>query len=186
MEKSKAYWAGYDAAVNKPNTTNSNFGFFATEQSMADWSRGNADGKAALTGQMKEENYIPKMFNDRYVEMLIECRECPSCKRKMIRKAPEGVFPMYRATSQESQAVRANIGFISQSKIDDDHICTQCEKDGKASFTCHLCYEVRPTSDIQQSFGDGDEYLCKHCYETVPAKKWESVVKELYESHRYD
>lgn len=41
----KAEEMGYDAAINKPNTTNCHFSLFATKELMEAWSRGKKRGE---------------------------------------------------------------------------------------------------------------------------------------------
>jgi len=57
---------------------------------------------------------------------------------------------------------------------------------GKASFVCTLCNERRTSDQVQERFGDPPEFLCKICYSSVSALKWDQKNKELNEAHRYD
>jgi len=45
MNKSKEYQAGYDAAINGPNTTNCHFSLFSTPEKTKEWERGKKDGE---------------------------------------------------------------------------------------------------------------------------------------------
>lgn len=137
------------------------------------------------------ENYTPKIHKDgRYVEMIIQAEKCPICKKVMIKKVKEytldNLFPVNWQMNQEAQAKRAGIVFKSTTKVDDENICEECEKAGKADFLCALCNERKSTDKIQKSIGDAPEFLCKDCYDTVPAKIWGDKLNELQEAHRYD
>lgn len=44
MEKSQVYEAGYDCGLNGANTTNSNFKYFTSQESMQEWNRGKIRG----------------------------------------------------------------------------------------------------------------------------------------------
>jgi hypothetical protein len=39
---------------------------------------------------------------------------------------------------------------------------------------------------VEEQFGDPAEYLCKPCYETVPASVWDAAKERLRRSHQYD
>jgi hypothetical protein len=52
---SRAEAMGYDAAINKPNTTNCHFSCFATKELMKAWERGNKRGKAELQSRKNEQ-----------------------------------------------------------------------------------------------------------------------------------
>lgn len=137
------------------------------------------------------ENYTPKIHEDgRYVEMIIQAEKCPICKKVMIKKVKEymldKLFPAYWKMNQEAQAKRAGIVFKSTTKVDDENICEECEKAGKADFLCALCNERKSTDKIQESIGDAPEFLCKDCYDTVPVKIWDDKLNKLQEAHRYD
>jgi len=137
------------------------------------------------------ENYTPKIYEDgRYVEMIIQAEKCPICKKVMIKKVKEymldKLFPTYWQMNQEAQAKRAGIVFKCTTKVDDENICEECEKAGKADFLCALCNERKSIDKIQESIGDAPEFLCKDCYDTVPAKIWDDKLDELQEAHRYD
>lgn len=133
------------------------------------------------------QKYTPKIHEGgKYVEMLIEAKKCPICSKVMIHKAKAGIFPMYIAINQDAQMKNAGIVFTSNVSVDDKLICVECEASGKADFKCELCGERRPTNLIQESFGYPPEFLCKVCYETVPAKQWDEKTDELYDQHKYD
>lgn len=134
------------------------------------------------------KDYTPKIIENRFVEMLIQGDECQTCQSLMIKKIKksEGLFPMYHALNQESQAKNAGIQFIGNIKVDDEYICEKCEKEGKADFLCALCEERKSTDKIQEIIGDPAEFLCTDCYNTVPASIWTNKLKELLEDHQYD
>jgi len=97
------------------------------------------------------------------------------------------LFPYYWRENLKSQMERANIMFRGDVKDKDDHyICEECAKAGKSTFICDLCGEERSSELKQESFGDPPDFLCKVCYETVPAKIWEKKHDELWHEHRWD
>lgn len=116
----------------------------------------------------------------------LRTEKCPCCRKEMMDKDKGKLFPFYFAESQESQMKKADIVFRSHSEKDNERICIECESKGLASFICALCGERRNSSDVQESFGDPSEKLCKSCFSTVSAEMWEKKVRELEESHRYD
>lgn len=111
---------------------------------------------------------------------------CASCRKPMMKKAPYGLFPLSIDHDQAAQTARAGVVIESMSTIDDKKICVECEKAGKAFSTCALCKTPKPSSRIEESFGEPAEYLCSDCYETVPAKVWDEKAQELRDRHRYD
>jgi hypothetical protein len=132
--------------------------------------------------------YIPKI-HDGYVEMMVEYEKCPICNKVMIQRLvgyDNRLFPAWIQMTQEAQAKRAGIVFKGSVKVDDDLICEECEKSGRADFLCAICNTRQSTDEIQESFGYPPEFLCKECYNTVPAKTWDEKVSELHEAHRYD
>lgn len=134
---------------------------------------------------------IPLMKNNgKYIAMYMQVRECPICKHSMINKEEHtrrSIFPMFIGMNQKAQAKELNLKFCSNTEVDDKLICQDCADTGKADFLCYLCKERKPTNKIEESVGIlPTEYLCKDCYETVPAKKWDKALEELQEEHRYD
>lgn len=116
----------------------------------------------------------------------LRVEKCPSCKKTMMIKANRGIFPYLWLKGQATQMGESGVVYVSKSKIDDDYICIECESKGKASFKCGICSERQNSAEIQQSFGDPPEHLCKTCYETTPAKQWDQKLELLEEKHRYD
>lgn len=120
------------------------------------------------------------------MEFKLRVEDCPCCGGKMMKEAPYGVFPYCFEECQDAQMKNKGISLISDAKIDDDYICSDCKGKGKASFICALCEERQESDLIKESFGSPAEYLCEECYSTVSAKEWEKKTQELSESHRYD
>ncbi len=116
----------------------------------------------------------------------LETTQCASCRRPMLKKAKEGLFPFTYDFTQEKQMKSLGVVLESSSRIDDDKICVECEAVGKASITCVLCDTVKPSSKKQESFGDPAEYLCSDCYATVSAKVWDEKTEKLRKAHRWD
>jgi len=125
-----------------------------------------------------------------YGLMMVELHRCPICSKWMLYKEVkrwEGTpFPRWVKIDFDAQLKKAGWVTVSQVKVDDHHICDECASAGKADFLCALCGKRKPTSEIQERFGDPSEFLCKQCYETVPAKQWEEKVESLEADHRWD
>jgi hypothetical protein len=118
--------------------------------------------------------------------MLLAAKKCKCCQKVMIEKETKNLFPNFYAINQKAQMKAAGLVYMTATLVDDEPICIECEESGKASFLCELCDERKTTDKKQESFGDPAEFLCKDCYESVPAKKWHEKVDELQESHRWD
>jgi hypothetical protein len=135
--------------------------------------------------------YTPQVIDGKYVLFAAQGRECPICKKIMIKKLQRyyfenSFFPAWVEMNQDAQMKRAGLVYVGGAKVDDEYICEECEKAGKADFKCELCGERHPTSEIQERFGDPADFLCKSCYETTTAKVWEEKCDELQEEHKYD
>jgi uncharacterized protein YbaR (Trm112 family) len=143
---------------------------------------------------MDVEKHVPKIENG-YADVFIHIEICPVCRKPMI-DVPRGklnntwlseLFDHYYQANLTAQMKRA--GIICRGEVkdkDDNYICEECEAAGKSSFVCSLCKQEYPSSDKQESFGDPPEYLCKYCYETVPAKVWKDKRQQLEGAHRWD
>jgi len=116
----------------------------------------------------------------------VRAEKCELCGRVMIPKAPSGIYANYFEDTQEEQAKRKKLQFISDIKVDGKYICQDCADKGKADFLCVMCKERKQSDKKEISFGDPKEYLCTDCYETVPAKDWDLKVDEMENLHRWD
>jgi len=138
------------------------------------------------------ENYVPKIIETNkdiaYGTMLVQLAKCAECGKWMIKRDNRAdCFPPYWKLNFEIQVREAGWEIHSYTKKNNKgYICQSCEENGKASFTCNLCEKDYPTTEIQESFGDPSEYLCKSCYKTIPAKKWDKAVNDLVGEHRHD
>jgi hypothetical protein len=112
----------------------------------------------------------------------LQTKKCPYCGKQMMDRSD--LFSSLK--DQEIQMKKLGVVFRSNATKDNQYICVECKEKGVASFTCSLCGEQRSYEDMQQSFGDPPEYLCKHCYNIVPAKAWDNKVDELLDIHKYD
>jgi hypothetical protein len=126
-----------------------------------------------------------------YGFMIVELHKCPKCKKMMIRRDNSSTwyrspFPRYANYDFSLQLKRAGWVLESSVMVDDEFICQECADAGKADFECFLCKERKPTDRIQERYGDPADFLCKDCYETVPAKVWDDTSDKLMDSHRYD
>lgn len=121
------------------------------------------------------------------MKLNVYTERCPICGRTMMYKSKGRVFSQFGDSDIQKRLIsEQGVVFISSSKKDDEFICEVCESEGKASFTCALCEKTFHTDNIQQSFGDPAEYLCKVCYTTIPANVWEKKVDDLEKAHRWD
>ncbi len=119
----------------------------------------------------------------------LRVEECPSCKKNMMYRDKDrwyGVFPMQDNNCQDAQMKSKGVVYISDSEINNELICIECEEAGKATFTCTICHQVKNSRKLEESFGDRGSYLCSDCYSTIPAKSWDDTVDILNEKHKYD
>lgn len=121
-----------------------------------------------------------------YLSFELEVIECPVCKTPMMNKDKLNLFSRVWGKTQEEQMKKLGVVFRSRAKIDDEYICVNCQKQGKASFFCALCHERKPSDKLHESYGYPPEYLCTDCYRNVPAEVWDKKIEELYDSHRWD
>ena len=112
----------------------------------------------------------------------LQTKKCPYCGKQMMGRS--NLFSSLK--DQETQMKKLGVVFISDATKDNQYICVECKEKGIASFICALCGERRSYEDMQESFGDPPEYLCKHCYNTVSAKVWDDKVADLSDIHKYD
>ena len=96
------------------------------------------------------------------------------------------VNPNNNATgSMKNQLLRAGIRMPSRAQDKDDRtVCTECAP--SVTFTCFGCKTERAADQIKESCGDPAEHLCKTCYSTVPASKWDELMEKLEDAHRHD
>lgn len=121
------------------------------------------------------------------VKMDIQTWECKSCGKQMIKKpSGQSPFPIWFGNDFDAQCKKLNLEIRSGEKIDGCAICMTCVRNGKAVFVCALCKETMHTNEIQESFGDPPDSLCRFCYEARSAKEWIEKTKELSKIHRYD
>ena len=137
------------------------------------------------------DNFIPEVIKEEnhpiYGLVLVQLNPCSLCKKFMLSANIQNrCFLLYYKNDIEHQISRA--GWVEQSniKVDDKYICRECEREGKADFLCSLCKQRKSTKKIEDSFGDPPEFLCKDCYETIPAKIWNEKRNKLQKIHRWD
>ena len=109
----------------------------------------------------------------------VEFQRCWLCDKPII---PQYVYWFV------GQMQVSTLGLVKEGFQDDNghRCCIECKQNGKHTFECALCHELRQFSEVQYEVGDPREYLCKICYNTQSAKVWEEKKTELYESHRWD
>lgn len=117
----------------------------------------------------------------------LQVYDCPTCGRKMMNKDKADLFPCFYKQNQKTQMEKKGVVFISDARINNDHICEVCKKEDKGSFECYLCKKVKTSSKLKKSVGYGmQDFLCLDCYRNVSAKKWDDAITELEERHKYD
>lgn len=134
-----------------------------------------------------ELNTYPRKLTD-YGVMIVELYVCPICNRYMVIAPSKyhGTFPARYDHDFDAQMKRVGWVKMSDVKQDDNNVCVECVRAGKATFLCVLCEQRKPTDKIQYSFGDPPEFACRDCYETVSAKRWTEAINALDNRHRYD
>ena len=138
----------------------------------------------------RTDKYTPTLLDDRRGLLVVNLSKCPTCGRWMLDNSAKNtreVFPTAMGDTLADQLKRADWRFTSGTTVgEDDVICEQCASEGRGSFTCQLCGQVRESSLVEERIGDPPEFLCKICYETSSAKAWNEKQDELYKAHRYD
>jgi hypothetical protein len=134
------------------------------------------------------ETYTPERFDDDHVKVLVRIRACVVCKKPTVPGLQQNhvsPFPAFYRANFAAQMERAGIALVG-SWNDSDPICAACHDAGTVTGECTLCHEQRKLSDMEEKIGLPSEYMCKPCYETVPAKTWATELARLEESHRWD
>ena len=134
----------------------------------------------------KVESYTPTKVDDWHFAFLVEAKPCVYCARPTIATLPDGPFPREWRSNFSAQRDRAGIQPLAFWHENNFPVCIGCKAAGKETFECMCCKQSRPLNELHKSFGMPAEHLCTVCHETVPAKKWEGLVAELEEQHRYD
>jgi len=130
------------------------------------------------------------------VNLKIKVTTCAECKCDMIATAKPDcmksqilhqLFPALPGSTLDDQLKDAGVCYGAYVRNADGLICYDCAIAGKARFTCECCELEKHTSRIEESFrtdfqGDGS-FLCKDCYKTVPAEKWNAMVSGLREKY---
>ena len=126
-----------------------------------------------------------------YGTMLVELWKCPLCAKWMVwpnlqRDFLHGTFPGFYRLDFNHQLQAAGWVKASDVEVEGRTICTVCVDAGKAYFVCALCDQKQPTAEILNRYGSPPDFLCKTCYQRVPASEWDAKEDELREKHRYD
>lgn len=137
----------------------------------------------------KISEFVPTIVEPGFGLMLVRLEQCTHCKKTMLPPEPKhsSIFPGYMYAQRANQMKRA--GWVERAPVTDaEHraLCVECAPEF-AAFQCYSC-KVTHKGEPNRSFGwgHGADYLCTPCYETVPAKKWDALVRELEDEHRYD
>ena len=127
-----------------------------------------------------------------YGRMVVSTARCWTCKRVMVDRPRRDSYPHYTFPSSMDINFDAQLkmaGWVAQSDqkaAGEWAICEECAASGKASFECALCGQTRTSDRKEERIGDPPEFLCRDCYETVPAKEWDDKVQQLQREHQYD
>ena len=107
---------------------------------------------------------------------------CEVCKNPLLPPLfkVDGFGSFWWEHSRKELGIRE----AAHSKLVDD-ICTQCAAEG-VTFKCSACKETRNADQLYEAIGDPADFLCLPCYETVPAKKWDELMKQLRQQHQHD
>ena len=137
------------------------------------------------------DKFVPVALDDSHGIMAVNLSACPTCSRRMVWRPSVAyhvhTFPQYIGDNFDAQAKHAGWAVASSQKNELGRpICEECAKEGKSSFLCALCNEIKPSTKEKLSFGDPPEFLCSDCFSTVTAEKWDKAEEELMERHRYD
>lgn len=133
--------------------------------------------------------YTPTLYYGRYAMMLVELDVCPVCNRLMMPNhgiSRHSLFPTAPNASEEMQLKNAGWVRSGRTWLNGQYVCEECERNGRVLFICEICGKEQSCDEVQESFGDPPEYLCKGCYATVSAKEWDEKARGLRESHRWD
>ena len=133
--------------------------------------------------------YTPSLYYGRYAMMLVELEVCPICNRLMMPRYGGRRYSPFPATQEASEETQLkNAGWVKSGRtwLNGQYVCEECERNGRVLFTCELCGKEQSSTEVQESFGDPPEYLCKGCYASVSAKDWTEKVDGLRKSHQWD
>jgi hypothetical protein len=146
------------------------------------------------------EDFVPRvvLVTERsaptaYGTMVVGLHRCGGCERWMVEPLSDyKPFPGYFLSSFVAQVKAAGwaINGYATKSVDgkDVPICKDCKEADVGDFVCALCGQARKSSQVQEAYGYGGngDYLCKPCYESVPAKRWDDRCDELEKAHQYD
>lgn len=88
--------------------------------------------------------------------------------------------------SIKAQLLRAGLQVEDTADFDGKQVCGECVKAGKVKVRCCHCERETSLDNVQFQAGDPAEFLCRACYESVPAAQYAKLVKEIEERHRHD
>ncbi len=132
------------------------------------------------------KDFTPKSYLDgKYTEIIIQTNVCNYCDNVMIPERAMSLFPMWHEANGKSQCGRGNLVIEDMKSSSDDRICVDCYKANKKVFKCYSCFRSQEMDQVYQDFYH-EEYLCKSCYASVPAKDWDKYIDEINENHKYD
>lgn len=118
-------------------------------------------------------------MNKDYILIPIKTENCSVCNAKIIE-------PNYYNQFQRNYIEKEGIKFKANINIQNKKVCEDCYKQDKVDFKCYLCECKKPISKIKEQFGDPADLLCLDCFSSVTAKKWDDIITELEEMHKWD
>ena len=126
---------------------------------------------------MKEEfsAELKHIYGTGQFQLLFNTVNCKLCNKLMM---PGWFYKIPKRYRDLFEGVRQS--------YDNPEYCESCKKSGAYDCQCEICCEVKPSNEMQISIGYPAEYLCKSCFETTSAKKWEKMVEQLEEDHKWD
>jgi len=133
----------------------------------------------------KAASFVPQVLEEGYGVVLVKIGRCANCHKVTIATGKGYDFPAFWKAGRREQLQRADWrekSFVTNAS--GQTLCVDCGKTGGA-FRCEICKQERK-GEPEESFGDPPDYLCKPCFETVPARVWADAVKRLEEEHRWD
>lgn len=134
------------------------------------------------------EKWTPQIISDDGVNLIVtfalRVKRCHICKKLCMNIDTNQTRLFWYGDGQKDQMKRA--GIVKEDFSADEPTCEECSNKGLVKFTCNLCSLEQFSTEVQESFGDPAEFLCKTCYATVPAQTWDKAVDRLRDAHQWD
>jgi len=132
------------------------------------------------------ENHTPQI-DGQWVTFVFRTDTCPVCKANMIESSQWNYSPFVAGENSFTEQVkRSGLVLRSDVMVENEFICVNCKRDGKADFYCYLCQRRKESCKMKESYGDPAEFLCTDCFSRVSAKVWDNAESELSHKHKND